>query len=280
MMQDAINLFIEQALAEDIANGDITTIATVSKDQIGEAICYVKEDCIIAGIELAKMICKKVDPVLIVSFNALDGAHSNANTAIGSIQGSIHSILKLERLLLNCMQRMSAIATKTNYFVKLISPYNVKILDTRKTTPNFRVCEKWAVKIGGGVNHRNGLYDQILIKDNHIQAAGGIHNAIQSCIEYVKSNNLTVPIIMEVKNLSEFNIAKTFDSIDRVLVDNFKPNEIVELLKYNTTNKIIEASGGINEGNIVEYAKTGINYVSLGDLTHHVNAVDISLKII
>ena len=279
-MQDAINLFIEQALAEDIANGDITTIATVSKDQIGEAICYVKEDCIIAGIELAKMICKKVDPVLIVSFNALDGALSNANTAIGSIQGSIRSILKLERLLLNCMQRMSAIATKTNYFVKLISPYDVKILDTRKTTPNFRVCEKWAVKIGGGVNHRNGLYDQILIKDNHIQAAGGIHNAIQSCIEYVKSNNLTVPIIVEVKNLSEFNIAKTFDSIDRVLVDNFKPNEIVELLKYNTTNKIIEASGGINEGNIVEYAKTGINYVSLGDLTHHVNAVDISLKII
>ena len=280
MMQDAINLFIEQALAEDIANGDITTKATVPKDQIGEAICYVKEDCIIAGIELAKMICKKVDPVLIVSFNALDGALSNANTAIGSIQGSIHSILKLERLLLNCMQRMSAIATKTNYFVKLISPYDVKILDTRKTTPNFRVCEKWAVKIGGGVNHRNGLYDQILIKDNHIQAAGGIHNAIQSCIEYVKSNNLTVPIIVEIKNLSEFNIAKTFDSIDRVLVDNFKPNEIVELLKYNTTNKIIEASGGINEGNIVEYAKTGINYVSLGDLTHHVNAVDISLKII
>lgn len=280
MMQDAINLFIEQALAEDIANGDITTIATVPKDQIGEAICYVKEDCIIAGIELAKMICKKVDPDLIVSFNVLDGAHSNANTAIGSIQGSIHSILKLERLLLNCMQRMSAIATKTNYFVKLISPYDVKILDTRKTTPNFRVCEKWAVKIGGGVNHRNGLYDQILIKDNHIHAAGDINNAIQSCIEYVKSNNLTVPIIVEVKNLSEFNIAKTFDSIDRVLVDNFKPNEIVELLKYNTTNKIIEASGGINEGNIVEYAKTGINYVSLGDLTHHVNAVDISLKII
>jgi nicotinate-nucleotide pyrophosphorylase (carboxylating) len=280
MMQDAINLFIEQALAEDIANGDITTLATVPKDQTGEAICYVKEDCIIAGIELAKMICKKVDPVLIVSFNALDGAHSNANTAIGSIQGSIHSILKLERLLLNCMQRMSAIATKTNYFVKLISPYDVKILDTRKTTPNFRVCEKWAVKIGGGINHRNGLYDQILIKDNHIQAAGGIHNAIQSCIEYVKSNNLTVPIIVEVKNLSEFNIAKTFDSIDRVLIDNFKPNEIVELLKYNTTNKIIEASGGINESNIIEYAKTGINYVSLGDLTHHVNAVDISLKII
>lgn len=279
-MQDAINLFIEQALAEDIANGDITTLATVPKDQKGEAICYVKEDCIIAGIELAKMICKKVDPYLIVSFNALDGAHSNANTAIGSIQGSIHSILKLERLLLNCLQRMSAIATKTNYFVKLISPYDVKILDTRKTTPNFRVCEKWAVKIGGGVNHRNGLYDQILIKDNHIQAAGGIHNAIQSCIEYVKSNNLTVPIIVEVKNLSEFNIAKTFDSIDRILIDNIKPNEIVELLKYNTKNKIIEASGGINESNIIKYAKTGINYVSLGDLTHHVNAVDISLKII
>jgi nicotinate-nucleotide pyrophosphorylase (carboxylating) len=280
MIQNTINLFIEQALAEDIGNGDITTLATVPKDQTGEAICYVKEDCIIAGIELAKIICKKVDLNLIVSFNILDGANSNANRAIGSIQGSIHSILKLERLLLNCMQRMSAIATKTNYFVKLISPYDVKILDTRKTTPNFRVCEKWAVKIGGGVNHRNGLYDQILIKDNHIQAAGGIQNAIESCIENVKSNNLTVPIIVEVKNLSEFNIAKTYDSIDRVLIDNFKPNEIVELLKYNSTNKIIEASGGINESNIIEYAKTGINYVSLGDLTHHVNAVDISLKII
>jgi nicotinate-nucleotide pyrophosphorylase (carboxylating) len=178
------------------------------------------------------------------------------------------------------MQRMSAIATKTKYFVEQIAPYNVKLLDTRKTTPNFRVCEKWAVKIGGGVNHRIGLFDQILIKDNHIQAAGGIRNAINACIEFVKTNDLKVPIIIEVKNLNEFNIANEFEMINRILIDNFKPNEITELLKNNTRNKMIEASGGINQDNIVAYAKTGIDYVSLGDLTHHVNAVDISLKII
>jgi nicotinate-nucleotide pyrophosphorylase (carboxylating) len=280
MMQDAINLFIQQALAEDIGNGDITTLATVSENLKGEAICYVKEDCIIAGIELASMICKQVDPILVVNFNVLDGDQVYATNAIGKIQGSIHSILKLERLLLNCMQRMSAIATKTNKFVKLIEPYHVKVLDTRKTTPNFRVCEKWAVKIGGGLNHRIGLYDQILIKDNHIQAAGGIKNAIDVCIKYVASNNLKTPIIVEVKNLEEFNIAKQYDMIDRILIDNFKPIDIIELLKHNSTHKVIEASGGINESNIIDYAKTGINYVSLGDLTHHVNAVDISLKIV
>jgi nicotinate-nucleotide pyrophosphorylase (carboxylating) len=279
-MESAINLFIEQALAEDIGIGDITTLATISKDQKGEAFCYVKEDCIIAGIELAKMICNKVDSNLVVHFDVSDGDQINATKSIGSIQGSIHSILKLERLLLNCMQRMSAIATKTNHFVKLVAPYSVKVLDTRKTTPNFRVCEKWAVNIAGGVNHRIGLYDQILIKDNHIQAAGGILNAIEACLKYVSSHNLKIPIVVEIKNVDEFNIAKQYNSIDRILVDNFKPNEIVELLKHNTTHKIIEASGGINENNIVEYAKTGIHYVSLGDLTHHVNAVDISLKII
>ena len=279
-MQDAINKFIDLALAEDIGTGDFTTLATIPTSQIGEAICYVKEDCIIAGIDLAKMICNIVDANLKVSFSVKDGDFVVAVNTIGKIQGSIHSILKLERLLLNCMQRMSAIATKTNHFTKLIEPYHVKVLDTRKTTPNFRVCEKWAVKIGGGVNHRIGLYDQILIKDNHIKASGGIQHAIESCIEYLKTKNLNVPVIVEVKNEEEFNIAKHYDIVDRILVDNLKPEEIIALLKHNSTHKIIEASGGINELNIVEYAKTGINFVSLGDLTHHVNSVDISLKIV
>jgi nicotinate-nucleotide pyrophosphorylase (carboxylating) len=280
MMQEAINKFIDLALAEDIGSGDITTLATIPVSQIGEAICYVKEDCIIAGIDLAIMICNKVDENLKVSFNVIDGDFVAGVTAIGKIQGSIHSILKLERLLLNCMQRMSAIATKTSHFTKLIEPYHVKVLDTRKTTPNFRVCEKWAVKIGGGVNHRIGLYDQILIKDNHIMASGGIQNAIESCIEYIKTNNLKVPVIVEIKNQEEFNIAKQYDIVDRILVDNLKPEEIIALLKHNATHKIMEASGGINELTIVEYAKTGINFVSLGDLTHHVNSIDISLKIV
>lgn len=278
-MQDAINLFIQQALLEDIGIGDITTLATVPQNQKGEAICYVKEDCVIAGIELATMICNKVDPELNVNFYFADGDSIDSTKAIGKINGSIHSILKLERLLLNCMQRMSAIATKTNFLVKQIAPFGVQLLDTRKTTPNFRVCEKWAVKIGGGVNHRIGLYDQILIKDNHIQAAGGIDNAILACKMYVESNSLKVPIIVEVKNAREFDIANRHEIIERILLDNFTPNAIEELLKHNTTNKMIEASGGINQDSIVAYAKTGINYVSLGDLTHHVNAVDISLKI-
>jgi len=275
-----VNLFITNALSEDIGNGDITSLATIKKEQTGEAICYVKEDCIIAGIDLAKMICDQVDPLLIVSFKVKDGEFVCKNTAIGNIKGAVQSILKLERLLLNCMQRMSAIATKTNYFVNLIAPYNVKVLDTRKTTPNFRICEKWAVKIGGGVNHRFGLYDQVLIKDNHIKAAGTIKNAVESCMDYLKSNHLQIPVVVEVKNIEEFNCIKNYEIIDRILVDNFKPFEIKELLQHNTTNKIIEASGGINASTIVEYAKTGIDYVSLGDLTHHVNSIDISLKII
>jgi nicotinate-nucleotide pyrophosphorylase (carboxylating) len=235
---------------------------------------------VIAGIELAKMICKQVDAELQVQFSVQDGDIVTAMTPIGSITGKIQAILKLERLLLNCMQRMSAIATKTNHFAKLIEPYSVKLLDTRKTTPNFRVCEKWAVLIGGGVNHRMGLYDQILIKDNHIQAAGGIDKAIQACQEYLQINHLNVPVVVEVKNVEEFNIAKEYVIVDRILIDNMAPADIVSLLKHNTTHKITEASGGINESNIVEYAKTGIQYVSLGDLTHHVNAVDISLKIV
>jgi nicotinate-nucleotide pyrophosphorylase (carboxylating) len=279
MLKD-INLFISTALSEDIGNGDVTSLATIKKEQIGEAIFIVKEDCIIAGIDLAKMICKQVDPSLTFSFTVKDGEFVSKNTSIGNIKGAIQSILKSERLLLNCMQRMSAIATKTNYFVNLIAPYNVKLLDTRKTTPNFRICEKWAVKIGGGVNHRFGLYDQVLIKDNHIKAAGDIKNAIDSCSKYLESNSLKIPVIVEVKNLEEFNSIKEYEIVDRILVDNFKPTDIIELLNHNTTNKTIEASGGINATNIIEYAKTGINYVSLGDLTHHVNSIDISLKII
>ena len=279
-MLNDLKLFISNALSEDIGTGDVTSLATINKVQKGEAICYVKEDCIIAGIELAKMICTQVDPLLTFSFKVQDGEFVNNNTPIGSISGSVQSILKLERLLLNCMQRMSAIATKTNYFSNLIAPYNVKILDTRKTTPNFRICEKWAVKIGGGVNHRFGLYDQVLIKDNHIKAAGNIKNAVESCEKYLHDNQLQIPVVVEVKDLEEFNNIKNYEIIDRILVDNFKPIAIIELIKHNSTHKTIEASGGINASNIIEYAKTGIDYVSLGDLTHHVNSIDISLKII
>lgn len=278
-MQD-LNHFIQTALAEDIGDGDYTTLSTVPHSQMGEAICWVKEDCILAGLDMAIKICEIVDSNLEVNFIYKDGDFINAPANIGSIRGSIHSILKLERLLLNCMQRMSAIATKTNQLVQLLAPYKTKILDTRKTTPNFRIAEKWAVKIGGGVNHRFGLYDQILIKDNHIQAAGGIHNALDACLKYIQKNQLSIPIIVEVKNREEFILAAKSDIVDRILVDNFSPLVIKELIDEKINTKPIEASGGINASNIEDYAKAGVDFVSLGDLTHHVQSIDISLKIV
>lgn len=274
-----IDWFIDAALAEDLGQGDLTSLATIAKGQTGTALCYIKQDCTVAGIELAAKICARVDPSLKVEFSVKDGETVQSIACIGEISGSIHSILQLERLMLNCMQRMSGIATKTRHWVDMVSPYGVKILDTRKTTPNFRICEKWAVRIGGGVNHRLGLYDQMLIKDNHIQAAGGIRNAIESCLLFRKQQNSQVPLVVEVKNPEEFTIAKDFQEIDRILIDNFKPQQIQQLLSHNHTGKKIEASGGINASNIMEYAQTGIDFISMGDLTHHVESVDISLKI-
>ena len=280
-MTDALTSFIENALLEDIGDGDKTTLATIPSHQKGIANFIVKENCIIAGIELTSLICEKVDNQLVVNFNCTDGEYVNdIPCTIGTISGSIHSILKAERVLLNCMQRMSAIATKTNHFVELVKPFGVQILDTRKTTPNFRVCEKWAVKIGGGVNHRIGLYDQILIKDNHIKAAGNIQKAIESCLKYVDDHHLTIPIIVEVKNMEEFKIASSFHEVDRILLDNMTPLEIEQIVQLNNQSKLLEASGGINESNIEDYAKTKVDYISIGDLTHHVKAVDISLKIV
>jgi len=279
-MTDALVAFIKNALQEDIGKGDYTSLATIPPSKLGKATFYVKEKCIIAGVELAHLICQEVDDQLVVQFEINDGQIIASPIAIGSIAGSIHSILKAERLLLNCMQRMSAIATKANYFVELVKPFGVQILDTRKTTPNFRICEKWAVKIGGGLNHRFGLYDEILIKDNHIKAAGGIENAIESCIQYVQENNLSIPIVVEVKNLEEFKIASVYKEIKRILLDNMNPSQIEQIILQNNTSKLLEASGGINASNILDYAKTRVDFISIGDLTHHVNAIDISLKVI
>jgi nicotinate-nucleotide pyrophosphorylase (carboxylating) len=274
-----IDRFIDAAVSEDLGEGDLTSLATIANGQTGKALCLIKEDCTVAGIELSEKICARVDPTLVFDFGAKDGDSIQSVACIGEITGSIHSILTIERLMLNCMQRMSGIATKTRRLVDLVSHHGVQLLDTRKTTPNFRACEKWAVRIGGGVNHRFGLYDQMLIKDNHIQAAMGIKNAIQSCLRYRQVNNIQVPLVVEVKNGAEFIIAKDFKEIDRILIDNFKPDQIHQLLILNDTNKKIEASGGINASNILEYAQTGIDFISMGDLTHHVESVDISLKI-
>lgn len=274
-----LDQFIKSALEEDVYKGDLTTLATIPAIQKGKADCIVKEDCIIAGVELAISICNEINDELVCTFNYKDGDFVKAGETIGTITGSIHAILKAERLLLNCMQRMSAIASKTKLYADLVKPFNVLILDTRKTTPNFRICEKWAVLIGGGVNHRFGLYDAILIKDNHIEASGGIKNALVNCELYIMENNLEVPVIVEVKNLEEFKMAVDFNFVDRILIDNFLPESIHEIIECNNKRKKIEASGGINMSNITEFAKTGVDYISIGDLTHHVSSIDISLKI-
>jgi nicotinate-nucleotide pyrophosphorylase (carboxylating) len=271
--------FIDQAINEDVGEGDLTTDAVVQNSRVGTANFLVKEDCIIAGIALAAIIFHRIDPS--ISFTPLhkDGDFIQAGTVLGTVSGNIASLLKAERLVLNAMQRMSGIASKTKILVDRAAPFGVTILDTRKTTPNFRICEKWAVAIGGGKNHRYALYDQILIKDNHIKIAGGIKNALDNVSNYLHNSHLEVPVIVEVQNEPEFAIAIQYKEVTRILMDNFNPTEISVLVhKYSFTQKL-EASGGINLANMDTYLQSGIHYLSIGDLTHHIQSIDISLKI-
>ena len=274
-----LNNFIDQAIKEDVGDGDLTTSAVVQNSLVGTANFLVKEDCIIGGVELATIIFRRIDPSLSFTLLHNDGDFIKAGTVLGTVSGNIASLLKAERLVLNAMQRMSGIASKTKLLVDKAKSFGVTILDTRKTTPNFRICEKWAVAIGGGKNHRFALYDQILIKDNHIKIAGGIKNALDNVSNYLHNNHLEVPVIVEVQNEPEFAIAIQYKEVTRILMDNFNPTEISVLVqKYSFTQKL-EASGGINQDNIDSYLKSGIHYLSIGDLTHHIKSVDISLKI-
>jgi nicotinate-nucleotide pyrophosphorylase (carboxylating) len=271
--------FIDQAIKEDVGEGDLTTTAVVQTSLVGTANFLVKEDCIIGGVELATIIFQRIDPTLSFTPSHNDGDFIKAGTVLGSVSGDIASLLKAERLVLNAMQRMSGIASKTKVLVDKAKPFGVTILDTRKTTPNFRICEKWAVAIGGGKNHRFALYDQILIKDNHIKIAGGIKNALDNMSSYLHNNHLDVPVIVEVQNESEFAIAIQYKEVTRILMDNFNPTVIAVLVNKYSFNQKLEASGGIHQDNMDSYLESGIHYLSIGDLTHHIQSVDISLKI-
>jgi nicotinate-nucleotide pyrophosphorylase (carboxylating) len=277
--QDLLIQFIDQAIKEDVGAGDLTTTSVIPRAQEAQAFFLVKEDCVLAGVELAKLIFCRIDEDLIFHPVSHDGAFVNAGTVIGRVSGNIQSILKAERLVLNTMQRMSAIATKTNALVEKAVPFGVTILDTRKTTPNFRVCEKWAVAIGGGKNHRYALYDQILIKDNHIKFVGGIKNALDNLSHYLEDNKLDVPVIVEVQNEEEFAIAIQYEVVDRILMDNFQPSVIASIITKYQFKQHLEASGGIDAENMDAYLESGIQYLSVGDLTHHIQSIDISLKI-
>ena len=276
--QEEIKLLISNAIREDVGPGDYSSLACIPESATGNAKLLVKDQGIIAGVELAKMIFNYVDPLMEVETFINDGDEVKYGDVVFHVSGSSQSILKAERLVLNSMQRMSAIATKTNLYVKLIEGTGTKILDTRKTTPGFRVAEKWAVKIGGGENHRFALYDMVMLKDNHIDFAGGITNAIAKTKAFLKENNLDLKIIVEARNLDEIKEILQSEGVYRILIDNFNYEDTRTAVKLIGDKCLTESSGNINENTIREYAECGVNYISSGALTHSVYNMDLSLK--
>ena len=280
MKDQELKKFIINALAEDVGDGDHSSLASIPKNATSKAHLLVKDNGIIAGIELAKMIFNQLDSTLKVTQNLNDGDKVKFGDIAFIIKGNSISILTAERLVLNCMQHMSAIATKTTYLNSLISDTKCKLLDTRKTTPLNRTIEKWAVKIGGGVNHRYGLYDMIMIKDNHIDFAGGIQQAIQKTKQYLADKNKDLEIMIEARNLDEVKQIIDTGGIKRILLDNFDYKTTKEAVAIIGEKCKSESSGGITERTIAEYAKCGVDFISVGALTHSVPNFDLSLKAI
>ncbi len=270
---------IDFALKEDVGDGDHTSMACIPQTAERKAKLLVKDNGILAGVELAKIIFNRIDANLKMEIFIKDGTPVEYGQIAFYVTGSSRSILTAERLVLNFMQRMSGIATKTNQLAKLIEDLPTKLLDTRKTTPCVRLMEKWAVKIGGGHNHRFALYDMVMIKDNHIDYAGGIKQAINRVNNYLKEKNKQLKIEIEVRNIDELKQVLEVGSVDRIMLDNFTPQQITEALKLIPRDKYeTEASGGINEKSIRDYALTGIDYISSGALTHSYKSLDLSLK--
>ncbi len=273
-----LELLIANAIREDVGPGDYSSLACIPASAKGKAKLLVKEDGIIAGVAFAKMIFHYVDPSLEVETFIEDGQMVKYGDVVFHVSGSSQSILKAERVVLNTMQRMSAIATKTNEYVQLIAGTKTKILDTRKTTPGFRAPEKWAVKIGGGENHRFALYDMIMLKDNHIDFAGGITLAIAKTKAFLKENNLDLKIIVEARDLDEIKEILQSDGVHRILIDNFNYEDTRKAVALIGNQCQTESSGNIDETTIRQYAECGVNYISSGALTHSVANMDLSLK--
>jgi len=273
-----VDEIIEKALIEDLGDGDHTSLSTIPSDAMGEAKLVAKESGIISGVEVAGKVFKKVDSDIEFVSLKKDGDTIKKGDVIFTVKGRSISLLSAERLALNLIQRMSGIATQTNSIVNKIKHTNTKLLDTRKTTPNLRVLEKQAVKAGGGENHRFGLYDMIMIKDNHIDFAGGIVPAITSCVKYLKEKKKDLKIEIEVRDFDELNKVLAFGNVDRIMLDNFTPAEIKKALTLIDGKYETEASGGITSDTIVGFAETGVDYISVGALTHHIKSLDLSLK--
>lgn len=273
-----LNNFIELAIQEDCGDGDHTSLASIPKNTKGKAKLILKDNGIVAGIELSKFIFNFVDSELEIDYKITDGSRFEYGETGFLVKGNTHSILKAERLVLNCMQRMSGIATETATYKSLISHTNAKLLDTRKTTPNFRMLEKWAVKIGGGENHRFGLFDMILIKDNHVDYSVGIENAVLNTLAYLKKEQKDLKIVVEVRNLKELEQLLKQNCIYRVLLDNMSNEMLKEAVKMVNKKFFTEASGGVSKETIVGIAETGVDFISVGKLTHSYKSLDISLK--
>lgn len=273
-----IHHFIDNALKEDIQDGDHSSLACLDNDKNSTASLLVKEPGIIAGVELAEIIFKRQNPEFTINLAIKDGAEVQPGDIVFTIEGPQLDLLATERLVLNCMQRMSGIASLTQRLSKKINHTACRLLDTRKTTPNFRYPEKWAVRIGGGINHRMGLFDMIMLKDNHIDFAGSVEEALDRTDNYLKQNNLELPVIVEVRNIKEIEACLSFDWIHRLLLDNMPPQALREALKLIDGKFATEASGNITEESITAIAETGVDYVSLGALTHSAKNIDLSLK--
>ena len=275
-----INQFVKLAIQEDVKKGDHSTLSCIPKSSIGSAKLLVKENGIISGINLAKEIFNCYDSTIDFKSILKDGQKVSIGDVAFIVSGKSSSILTIERLVLNVMQRMSAISTKTAKFVNLLKGTKTKILDTRKTTPGIRALEKWAVSIGGGVNHRFALYDMIMLKDNHIDFSGGITSALDQTVKYLNDNNLDLEIIVEARNITEIDEILKHGGANRILIDNFSLSETKIAVEFIAGRCMTESSGGINEINLRDYAECGVDYISSGSLTHSVSNLDLSLKAI
>jgi nicotinate-nucleotide pyrophosphorylase (carboxylating) len=278
LTQAALSEFIQTALAEDIGDGDHSSLASIPPNEICKARLIIKDEGILAGMRLAEKIFAFADPCLQVELLIPDATTVKFGDIGLVVSGSARSILKTERLVLNCMQRMSGIATYTQQLVKLLAGTQTKLLDTRKTTPNFRICEKWAVAIGGGTNYRFGLFDRIMLKDNHVDYAGGISKAIQATHEYLHKTGKNLAITIETRNLEEVKQVLEIGGVEQIMLDNMSSEAMKEAVKLINGSYLVEASGGITEKNIREVALTGVDFISVGALTHSAKSLDISLK--
>jgi nicotinate-nucleotide pyrophosphorylase (carboxylating) len=270
--------FIDRCFAEDIGSGDHSSLASIPQGTVGESRLLLKQDGVIAGLELSEVILRRLDPNLEWVAMAKDGDYLHSGTQLASARGNVHALLAGERLMLNFMQRLSGVATQTYSAVEMVRGTGATILDTRKTTPGLRMLEKWAVTMGGGKNHRIGLFDMVMLKDNHNDSAGGITAAVNRTKAYLLEKGLDLGIEVETRNMDEVNEVLAVGGVQRIMLDNFSPSACVEAVKVIAGGCETEASGGIHLGNLRSYAETGVDFISLGSLTHSVSSLDISFK--